>query len=113
MQTQPNTAAQPTATTTINTQTTAAAKLNEARTLVNSACRLANDESIPALTWSERDAICRQLNRAARLIAEATEAETETTTIICSECGDEVAEDQALRGECLTCAYYYAQANAF
>jgi hypothetical protein len=102
---------------------TPAEKLSEAQMLVASAFRRADDESNDYLSWHDRDRMCRQLNNALRLIREAKETITpappaaddddETETIICSECGDEVDEGQALRGECLTCAYYYAQANAF
>jgi formylmethanofuran dehydrogenase subunit E len=105
-------------TATITTQTPADL-LSEAQMLVASAFRRADDESNDYLSWADRDRICRSLNDALRLMREVREAITftepddETETITCSECGDEVDEDQAWRGECLTCAYYYAQANAF
>ncbi len=102
------------------TATTPADLLSEARMLIASAHACADDESNDYLSWADRDRMSRQLNNALRLVREAMETITpaadddaQTETITCSECGDEVDEDQALRGECLTCAYHYAQANAF
>jgi hypothetical protein len=115
-----NTTTAPATPATITATQTPADLLSEAQMLVASAFRTADDEANDYLSWADRDRMSRQLNNALRLVREAMENITpaadddaQTETIICSECGDEVDEDQALRGECLTCAYYYAQANAF
>jgi hypothetical protein len=73
MQTNPNTATTTPTTPTPNvapTEQTNAEKITRAQMLLHSSFQLADDESVLALTWGERDALCRNLSEVMRLVRE-------------------------------------------
>jgi hypothetical protein len=92
------------------TTTTPAEKLSEAQLLIASAFRRADDESNDFLSWGDRDAMCRQMNTALRLMREAREAITVESDPLasCLSCGAEERADLLAHDQCPTCEFLSA-----
>ncbi len=79
MQTNPNTAtatpATPPPSATAPATVTDEQKITRAASLMRNCYMLADDEARPALTWSDRDELARQLHEAMQLIREVHPAE--------------------------------------